>query len=120
VEGWLFSETARAGGKLLAGAADGRDVLRWARARDHDLAITAISRDVEVGATAQIEERWARGDLVADSKEMLLFSRSALFGAVMLGLAAAGETMAITMVIGTTTGSAHRSSRRATMSSLLP
>jgi phosphate transport system permease protein len=32
---------------------------------------------------------------------MLRFSRSALFGAVMLGLArAAGETMAITMVIG--------------------
>jgi phosphate transport system permease protein len=32
---------------------------------------------------------------------MLKYSRSALFGAVMLGLArAAGETMAITMVIG--------------------
>jgi phosphate transport system permease protein len=32
---------------------------------------------------------------------MLKFSRSALFGAIMLGLArAAGETMAITMVIG--------------------
>src|SRR5439155_13430101 len=35
------------------------------------------------------------------AKEMLKYSRSGLFGAVMLGLArAAGETMAVTMVIG--------------------
>src|SRR5205814_922640 len=35
------------------------------------------------------------------SWEMLRYSRSGLFGAVMLGLArAAGETMAVTMVIG--------------------
>jgi phosphate transport system permease protein len=35
------------------------------------------------------------------SKEMLKFSRSGLFGAIMLGLArAAGETMAVAMVIG--------------------
>jgi phosphate transport system permease protein len=38
------------------------------------------------------------------SFEMLRYSRSGLFGAVMLGLArAAGETMAITMVIGNNT-----------------
>src|SRR5208282_5636412 len=51
---------------------------------------------------AQIEGTVALGASWWEScKEMLLYSRSGLFGAVMLGLArAAGETMAITMVIG--------------------
>lgn len=65
--------------------------------------ITAISRDV-LGQVprAQIEGTVALGATWWQSaKEMLFFSRSALFGAVMLGLArAAGETMAVAMVIG--------------------
>jgi phosphate ABC transporter permease protein PstC len=65
--------------------------------------ITAISRDVLTAVPrAQIEGTIALGATWWQSAaEMLKFSRSALFGAVMLGLArAAGETMAITMVIG--------------------
>lgn len=65
--------------------------------------ITAISRDVLEGVPrAQIEGTTALGSTWwQTSKEMLKYSRSGLFGAVMLGLArAAGETMAITMVIG--------------------
>jgi phosphate transport system permease protein len=65
--------------------------------------ITAISRDVLRSVPrAQIEGSLALGATWwQSSREMLHFSRSALFGAVMLGLArAAGETMAITMVIG--------------------
>jgi phosphate transport system permease protein len=65
--------------------------------------ITAISRDVlRTVPRAQIEGTLALGATWWQSSwEMLHFSRSALFGAVMLGLArAAGETMAITMVIG--------------------
>jgi phosphate transport system permease protein len=65
--------------------------------------ITAISRDVlSAVPRAQIEGSIALGSTWWQScAEMLKYSRSALFGAVMLGLArAAGETMAITMVIG--------------------
>jgi phosphate transport system permease protein len=65
--------------------------------------ITAISRDVlRAVPRAQIEGTTALGATWWESsKEMLKFSRSGLFGAIMLGLArAAGETMAITMVIG--------------------
>src|SRR6202042_3922680 len=65
--------------------------------------ITAISRDVlRQVPRAQIEGSVALGATWWQScKEMLKYSRSGLFGAVMLGLArAAGETMAITMVIG--------------------
>jgi phosphate transport system permease protein len=65
--------------------------------------ITAVSRDVLRSVPrAQIEGTLALGATWwQSSKEMLKYSRSALFGAVMLGLArAAGETMAITMVIG--------------------
>lgn len=65
--------------------------------------ITAISRDVITAVPrAQIEGTTALGATWWQScSEMLKFSRSALFGAVMLGLArAAGETMAVTMVIG--------------------
>lgn len=65
--------------------------------------ITAISRDV-LGQVprAQVEGTIALGATWWQSaKEMLNYSRSALFGAVMLGLArAAGETMAVAMVIG--------------------
>ena len=65
--------------------------------------ITAISRDVLRNVPrAQLEGTVALGATWWESsKEMLKYSRSGLFGAVMLGLArAAGETMAITMVIG--------------------
>ena len=65
--------------------------------------ITAVARDVlravprnQVEGTVALGATWWQS-----SKEMLKYSRSALFGAVMLGLArAAGETMAVTMVIG--------------------
>jgi ABC-type phosphate transport system permease subunit len=65
--------------------------------------ITAISRDVlRAVPRAQTEGTTALGATWwQSSKEMLKYSRSGLFGAVMLGLArAAGETMAVTMVIG--------------------
>jgi phosphate transport system permease protein len=65
--------------------------------------VTAISRDVlRAVPRAQVEGTTALGATWwQSSKEMLKFSRSGLFGAIMLGLArAAGETMAITMVIG--------------------
>jgi phosphate transport system permease protein len=65
--------------------------------------ITAISRDVlRAVPRAQIEGALALGATWWQScREMLRYSRSGLFGAVMLGLArAAGETMAVTMVIG--------------------
>jgi phosphate transport system permease protein len=65
--------------------------------------ITAISRDVLKSVPrAQIEGTLALGATWWQSAaEMLRYSRSGLFGAVMLGLArAAGETMAVTMVIG--------------------
>ncbi|HZE98130.1 MAG TPA: ABC transporter permease subunit, partial [Planctomycetota bacterium] len=65
--------------------------------------ITAISRDVlHAVPRAQIEGALALGATWWESiKVMLAYSRSGLFGAVILGLArAAGETMAVTMVIG--------------------
>lgn len=65
--------------------------------------ITAVSRDVlRAVPQAQIEGTLALGATWWQScREMLRYSRSGLFGAIMLGLArAAGETMAITMVIG--------------------
>jgi phosphate transport system permease protein len=65
--------------------------------------ITAISRDVlQAVPRAQIEGALALGATWWESvKVMLQYSKSGLFGAVMLGLArAAGETMAVTMVIG--------------------
>ena len=65
--------------------------------------VTAIARDVLKSVPrAQIEGTTALGATWwQSSKEMLRYSRAGLFGAVMLGLArAAGETMAVTMVIG--------------------
>lgn len=65
--------------------------------------ITAISRDVlRAVPVVQIEGSIALGATWWQSSVgMLRYSRSGLFGAVMLGLArAAGETMAVTMVIG--------------------
>jgi phosphate transport system permease protein len=68
--------------------------------------ITAISRDVLRGVPrSQLEGALALGATWWQSSwEMLRYSRSGLFGAVILGLArAAGETMAVTMVIGNNT-----------------
>jgi len=65
--------------------------------------ITAVSRDVlSAVPRAQIEGTQALGATWWQSSwEMLRYSRSGLFGAIMLGLArASGETMAVTMVIG--------------------
>ncbi len=65
--------------------------------------ITAISRDVlKAVPRIQIEGSIALGATWWQSCwEMIRYSRSGLFGGVMLGLArAAGETMAVTMVIG--------------------
>jgi phosphate transport system permease protein len=65
--------------------------------------ITAISRDVlRAVPKIQIEGAMALGATWWQSAwQMLRYARSGLFGAVMLGLArAAGETMAVAMVIG--------------------
>jgi len=65
--------------------------------------ITAVSRDVLKSVPrAQIEGSLALGATWWQScVEMLRYGRAGLFGAVMLGLArAAGETMAVAMVIG--------------------
>jgi phosphate transport system permease protein len=65
--------------------------------------VTAVSRDVLAAVPrVQIEGSLALGATWWRScRDMLHFGRSGLFGAVMLGFArAAGETMAVTMVIG--------------------
>jgi phosphate transport system permease protein len=107
VEHWLFSETVTSGGQQFVRAIPltGRDMFCGGLVLAIMILpiITAISRDVLRSVPrAQIEGTLALGATWwQSSKEMLKFSRSALFGAVMLGLArAAGETMAITMVIG--------------------
>jgi phosphate transport system permease protein len=65
--------------------------------------ITAISRDVlKAVPRTQIEASIALGATWWQScREMVRYSRAGLFGAIMLGLGrAAGETMAVAMVIG--------------------
>jgi phosphate transport system permease protein len=65
--------------------------------------ITALSRDILTAVPrAQVEGTTALGATWwQTSVEMLRYSRSGLFGAIMLGLArAAGETIAVTLVIG--------------------
>ena len=85
--------------------------------------ITAVSRDVlRAVPRAQIEGSLALGATWWQScVVMLRYGRTGLFGAVMLGLArAAGETMAITMVIGNNSRVAPSPfSPAQTMSSLL-
>jgi phosphate transport system permease protein len=107
VNAWLFTESARAGDQVLTRILPltGRDMFCGGLVLAIMILpiITAISRDVlRQVPRAQIEGTLALGATWWQSSwEMLKFSRSALFGAVMLGLArAAGETMAITMVIG--------------------
>lgn len=65
--------------------------------------VTAVSRDVlRTVPRGQIEGTLALGATWWQScRAMLRYSRSGLFGAIMLGLArAAGETMAVAMVVG--------------------
>jgi len=100
---WMFNE--RVQGRLRPLPLNGSDMLCGAVVLAVMILpiITAISRDVlksvpraQVEATVALGATWWQ-----TSWEMLRYCRSGLFGAVMLGLArAAGETMAITMVIG--------------------
>jgi len=107
VETWLFTETATRAGQTVTRTLPltGRDMFCGGLILGIMILpiITAISRDVLKSVPrAQIEGTLALGATWWQSaREMLSYSRAALFGAVMLGLArAAGETMAITMVIG--------------------
>lgn len=85
--------------------------------------ITAVSRDVlSAVPTQQIEGTLALGATWWQSaRQMLGYAKAGLFGAIMLGLArAAGETMAVTMVIGNNNQISLSPFRPAqTMSSLL-
>lgn len=107
VNAWLFTETALRGNQVLtrAAALTGRDMFCGGLVLAIMIVpiITAMSRDVLKSVPrAQIEGTLALGATWwQSSREMLNYSRAGLFGAVVLGLArAAGETMAITMVIG--------------------
>ena len=105
---WLFQETSLlpTGEKLIRDLPlSGRDLFCGGLVLAVMIVpiITAIARDVLKSVPrAQIEGTIALGATWwQTSKEMLRYSRAGLFGAVMLGLArAAGETMAVTMVIG--------------------
>lgn len=104
---WLFFTTTQLGSSSIKRALPmtGRDMLCGGLILAIMIIpiITAVSRDVlRAVPRAQIEGTLALGATWWQScREMLRYSRSGLFGAIMLGLArAAGETMAITMVIG--------------------
>jgi phosphate transport system permease protein len=105
--GWLFHQTLTIGGEQVVRplALTGRDMLSGSLILAIMILpiITAISRDVLATVPrAQIEGTLALGATWWQSAwAMLRYARAGLFGAVMLGLArAAGETMAVTMVIG--------------------
>jgi phosphate transport system permease protein len=104
---WMFWDAAQVGGKTVYRLYPlaGRDMFSGGLILAIMIVpiITAISRDVlRAVPRAQVEGTTALGATWwQSSKEMLKFSRSGLFGAIMLGLArAAGETMAVAMVIG--------------------
>jgi phosphate transport system permease protein len=105
--GWMFAQVVGEGGGATVRelALTGRDMFCGGLILGIMVLpiITAVSRDVlRAVPRAQIEGTLALGATWWQScKAMLRYSRSGLFGAVMLGLArAAGETMAVTMVIG--------------------
>jgi phosphate transport system permease protein len=105
--GWLFVDTVQVGARQIVRPIPltGRDLFCGGILLGVMIVpiITAIARDVLRGVPrAQVEGTTALGATWWQScKEMLKYSRSGLFGAVMLGLArAAGETMAVAMVIG--------------------
>jgi phosphate transport system permease protein len=104
---WMVAETMRVGDTVIERPVSltGRDMLAGGLILGIMVLpiITAVSRDVlRAVPRAQIEGTLALGATWWQSSwEMLRYSRSALYGAIMLGLArAAGETMAVTMVIG--------------------
>jgi phosphate transport system permease protein len=105
---WLFQDkTVLTNGTVLARdiALTGRDMFCGGLVLAIMIVpiVTAIARDVLKSVPrSQIEGTTALGATWwQSSREMLRYSRAGLFGAVMLGLArAAGETMAVTMVIG--------------------
>ena len=124
---WLFENKVSFGGRTLVRplALGGRDMFCGGLVLAVMIVpiITAVARDVlRQVPRIQIEGTLALGATWWQScREMLRYSRSALFGAVMLGLArAAGETMAVTMVIGNSNRiSASPFAPAQTMSSLL-
>ncbi len=100
---WMFFEEGAGGERAIA--LTGRDMFAGSLLLAIMIIpiITAVSRDVlRAVPRQQIEGALALGATWWQSCiTMLRYSRAGLFGAVMLGLArAAGETMAITMVIG--------------------
>jgi phosphate transport system permease protein len=104
---WLFHETIRSGGETLVRDLPlvGRDMFCGGLVLGIMILpiVTAISRDVlRAVPREQIEGSLALGATWWQSSlAMLRYSRAGLLGAVLLGLArAAGETMAVTMVIG--------------------
>lgn len=105
--GWSVSERIVSGGEVIVKPIPltGRDLLCGGLILGIMILpiITAVSRDVlRTVPRGQIEGTVALGATWWQScVGMLKYSRSGLFGAVMLGLArAAGETMAVVMVIG--------------------
>jgi phosphate transport system permease protein len=105
--GWMFRETVDVGGQVITRdiPLTGRDMLCGSLILAIMIVpiITAISRDVlKAVPRVQIEGSIAMGATWWQSTwSMLRYSRSGLAGAIMLGLArAAGETMAVTMVLG--------------------
>jgi phosphate transport system permease protein len=120
---WIVEQ--RIGGKIVDVPTTGRDILVAGIILGIMVVpiITAISRDILRNVPlAQIEGTIALGATWWQScVEMLKFSRSGLFGAIILGLArAAGETMAVLMVMGSTpTVTASPLAAGATMASTL-
>lgn len=120
---WIVEQ--KVGGRIVSIPTTGRDVLVAGIILGIMVIpiITAISRDILRNVPrAQIEGTIALGATWWQScVEMLKFSRSGLFGAIILGLArAAGETMAVLMVMGSTpTVTASPLSAGATMASTL-
>lgn len=104
---WMFTQTIEIAGRRIERPIPltGRDMLCGGLILAIMILpiITAVSRDVlKAVPRAQIEGSLALGATWWQSCwGMLRYARAGLFGAVMLGLArAAGETMAVTMVIG--------------------
>ncbi len=107
---WMFYEQVKVAGRVIERpiALTGRDLLTGSLILAVMILpiITSVSRDVLRSVPrAQIEGTLALGATWWQSCiAMLRYGRSGLLGAIMLGLArAAGETMAITMVIGNNT-----------------
>ncbi len=104
---WLFRETIQVGGETITRTLPltGRDLFCGGLVLGIMILpiVTAISRDVlravpreQIEGSLALGATWWQSSLV-----MLRYSRAGLLGAVLLGLArAAGETMAVTMVIG--------------------